>query len=133
MLLDASLLIDHTEGRPGAVSLAQVLDPEGATLRLPAPVLFELWIGAAHATSRKGELQRLEELETSYELAGFEAADARAAGKLQAALHRVGRGLGFVDAQVAGMAIARSEDLITGDRRLAGVGHGVPVRTCRRL
>jgi predicted nucleic acid-binding protein len=133
MLLDASFLIDLLDGRPEAVALARALDAEGASLRLPAPVLFELWVGASRTPGRKGELQRLEELEISYEGAAFDPADARAAGSLQAALHRVGKGLGSVDAQLAGMALARSEELVTGDRNLAEVGHGVPVRTYRRV
>jgi tRNA(fMet)-specific endonuclease VapC len=132
MLLDTSFLIDLMDGLPEAVALAKSIDSEGEPLRLPAPVLFELWVGAAGLGGRPGEGRVIEVLETAYEVVGFESADARSAGALQARLHRSGKALGTVDAQIAGMALARSELLVTGDAALAGVGHGVPVRTYRR-
>jgi predicted nucleic acid-binding protein len=132
MLLDMSFLIDVMAGRPAAVALAKAIDSEGEALRLPAPALFELWVGAARAVGRSGERQPLEELETAYEVVGFTSADARSAGTLQAILHRSGKALGTVDAQLAGMALARSEVLVTADAALVGVGHGVPVRTYLR-
>jgi len=131
MLLDASFLIDLMEGQPEAVALAAAIDAEGDRLRLPAPVLFELWVGAARAGGRTRDRQQLELLETSYEAVEFDAADARSAGALQSILHRAGRALGTVDAQLAGMALARSEALATGDRLLMDIGHGVPIRTYR--
>jgi len=131
MLLDASFLIDLMEGQPGAVALATAIDAEGDRLRIPAPVLFELWVGASRAGGRTSDREQLELLETSYETVEFDAADARSAGTLQATLRRAGRALGTVDAQLAGMALARSETLVTGDERLMSIGHSVPVRTSR--
>lgn len=133
MLLDASFLIDLLEGQPQAVALAAAIDAEGDRLRLPAPVLFELWVGAARAGGGTSDRLQLERLETSYEAVGFDAADARAAGTLQANLRRAGRALGTVDAQLAGMALARSEALVTGDEQLVDLGHGVPIRTYRTI
>jgi tRNA(fMet)-specific endonuclease VapC len=131
MLLDASFLIDLMEGQPEAVALAAALDAEGDRLRVPAPVLFELWVGAARAGGRTSDRQQLELLETSYDVVEFDGADARSAGTLQATLRRAGRALGTVDAQLAGMALAQSEALVTGDELIMGIGHGVPVRTYR--
>jgi predicted nucleic acid-binding protein len=131
MLLDASFLIDLMEGRPEAVALAAAIDKEGDRLRLPSPVLFELWVGASRAGGRSSDRQQLELLETSYEALEFDAADARSAGELRSTLRRAGRALGTVDAQLAGMALARSEALVTGDQTLMDIGHGVPVRTYR--
>lgn len=132
MLLDASFLIDLMEGRPEAVALARSIDREGQPLRIPAPVLFELWIGAARSGHPEAEAHRIEELLVAYETAGFDETDARAAGTLQASLSRTGRGLGTVDVQLAGMAVARSEELVTGDLGLASIGRGVPIRSYRR-
>ncbi|MCI4330797.1 MAG: PIN domain-containing protein [Thermoplasmata archaeon] len=132
MLLDASFLIDLMEGQPEAVALAAAIDSEGARLRLPTPVLFELWVGASRVGGRTSDREQLELLETSYEAVELAAADARSAGTLQATLRRAGRALGTVDAQLAGMALARSEELVTGDELIMGIGHGVPVRAYRR-
>ena len=132
MLADTSFLIDALSGRPEAAELARSIDEEGGQLRIPTPVLFELVRGTAGAKGRKGELSRLEEQLQAYEPVAFEEEDAKAAGILQETLARSGKELGTIDAQLAGMAVARSEELVTGDRLLAGIGHGVPVRTYRR-
>lgn len=131
MLLDSNFLIDLMDGRPEAVALAAAIDQAGEPLRVPAPVLFELWVGASRAGRKEDDIRRIEELVTAYETVGFEGDDARSAGSLQAMLAHSGKGLGTVDAQLVGMALARSEELVTGDRALARIGHGVPVRTYR--
>jgi tRNA(fMet)-specific endonuclease VapC len=131
MLLDTSFLIDLMDGRPEAVALAAAIDREGGRLRLPAPVLFELWVGASQSNRKGDELTRIEQLVTAYEIVGFDGDDARAAGSLQSTLSRSGKGLGTIDVQLAGMALARSEELVTGDKVLARVGHRVPIRTYR--
>lgn len=131
MLLDTSFLIDLMGGRPEATALAKAVDAEGDHLRLPAPVLFELWVGAARPLGGANERAHLEELEAAYDVVSFDRTDARSAGALQAKLRRTGKSLGTVDAQIAGMAIARSEAIVTGDAALASVGHGVPIRTYR--
>lgn len=128
MLLDAGFLIDLMAGRPEAVALAKRLDEAGETLRLPSPALFELWVGSQRVVRKRDERLRLGELLISYEAVDFEANDARAAGKLQSTLIRSGTRLGTVDAQLAGMALARSEPLVTGDRALIELGCGLPVR-----
>jgi predicted nucleic acid-binding protein len=132
MLLDTNFLIDLIDGQPGAIKLAAELDRESDRPRLPAPALFELWRGAARTVRNEGERRRIEELLTAYETVGFDREDARSAGLLQAELARNGKGLGTVDVQLAGMALARAETLVTGDRTLAQVGHGVPIRAYAR-
>lgn len=132
MLLDAGFLIDLMAGRPTAVALAKRLDAEGESLRLPSPALFELWVGTQGTVRKQNERDRIQELLLAYETADFGAEDARAAGELQAALVRTGARLGTVDAELAGMALARSEPLVTGDRALSGVGRGVPIRSYAR-
>jgi tRNA(fMet)-specific endonuclease VapC len=133
MLLDTNFLIDLMDGRPEAVELAAELDREGSRPRLAAPVLFELWRGAARTVRKEVERTRIEELVAAFETVEFDGADARSAGSLQAELARAGKSLGTVDVQLAGMALARAEALVTGDRALAQVGRGVPVRAYRRI
>ncbi|MCI4320145.1 MAG: PIN domain-containing protein [Thermoplasmata archaeon] len=133
MLLDTNFLIDLLDGRPEAVDLAAEIDREGSRPRLPAPALFELWRGAARAVRRENERTRIEELVAAFEAVEFDSADARSAGFLQAELARSGKILGTVDVQLAGMALARAEALVTGDRALAQVGHKVPIRLYRRV
>lgn len=95
---------------------------------MPATVMFELWTGASDAVRNPAELRRIEERVTAYETVGFGKEDARSAASLQGALTRSGKALGTIDALIAGMALARSEGLGTGDEALLRIGHGAPVR-----
>ena len=132
MLLDANFLIDLMDGRPDAIQLAAELDREGERLRLPAPALFELWRGAAGTVRKERERRRIEELLEAYQTVEFDGESARSAGLLQAELARTGKSLGTIDVQLAGMALARVETLVTGDRTLPRIGHSVPVRAYAR-
>jgi predicted nucleic acid-binding protein len=132
MLLDTSFLIDLLQGVPDAKALAEEFDRSGDPLNLPAPSMFELWIGAATVLRSDEERGRLESLALAYDIAPFGADDARQAGTLQAALSKEGRVLGTVDIQLAGMCLARGEMLVTGDRKLATLGHGLRTRLYSR-
>ncbi len=132
MLLDTNFLIDLLAGQPEAVRLAAELDQEGDRPRLPAPALYELWQGAARTVRREGERRRIEELLSAYETVGFDGEAAKSAGLLQAELARTGKSLGTIDVQLVGMAIARTETLVSGDRALARLGHGLSVRAYTR-
>lgn len=132
MLLDSSFVIDLLEGLPKARAIAEEVDRAGEALRLPTPSMFELWVGAGRALRRRDEAARLEALALAYEVTLFDAEDARRAGTLQALLSKEGRSLGTVDAQIAGMCLARDEVLLTGDQTLSTIGHGVRTRTYNR-
>lgn len=132
MLLDTSFLVDLLAGRAEARALAEEVDRAGDTVRIPSPVLFELWVGAAGALRSDAEREKVEDLLRAYEVAPFGEEDAKAAGELQAQLSRRGRPLGTVDVLVAGAAVARSEVLITGDARLGSLDPKVIVRTYAR-
>jgi tRNA(fMet)-specific endonuclease VapC len=129
MLLDSSFLIDLMDGRDGAVQLAEDIDRERETLRVPTVVLFELWEGAVRSHRSGEERRKIDDLTQSYDLATFEASDAKAAAELIVSLSRKGNPLGTIDCLVAGMASARSEILVTGDRKLARILSGMKVRT----
>jgi len=132
MLLDSSFVIDLFEGLRGAREVAEELDQTGEVLKLPAPSMFELWVGAGRALRSREETARLEALALAYEVVAFDAGDARQAGALQVILSKEGRSLGTVDVQLAGMCLARDEVVLTRDRLLSGLGHGVRTRTYNR-
>jgi len=68
-LLDTSFVIDLLDGRPEAVALAAALDHDGEVVRIPAPVVFELWVGAVTARNTGEEVAKIEELLGTYETA----------------------------------------------------------------
>jgi tRNA(fMet)-specific endonuclease VapC len=129
VLLDTSFLIDLIDGHQGAVQLAEEIDRSPDVPRLPTVVLFELWYGATRSRSSEEEKSKIEELTQAYDLAAFEATDAKAAAELLDSLSRKGSALSTIDCLVAGMAVSRSETLVTGDPKLARILAGLRVRT----
>lgn len=132
MLLDTSFLVDLLAGRPEAKSLSAELDSEGHALRIPTPVLFELWQGAIRSSKSELEKSRVEDLLLAFEVAPLGVAEAQAAGNIQAARAGRGRPLGTVDVLVAGIAAARGEAVVTGDAGLASLAPEVTVRQYAR-
>ena len=131
MLLDTSFLIDRLEGPPEAVEMSTDIDRSGDTIRIPSPALFELRIGARAAVHVDRETAQIEARLGSYEVVPFTAEDARAAGALQENLAGAGKPLGPVDVQIVGVALSRSETLVTGDRKLARLGKGLHAQSYR--
>jgi len=131
MILETSFLIDLMKGRSDAIATAEELDRSGEPLYLPSPALFELWLGAGRAARRKEEIEGIETLVSSFPVMVMTDGDAREAGLLQAALSRAGRTMGTVDVMVAGMAKARNQTLVTGDRDFRTVARDVRIRSSR--
>ena len=129
MLLDTSFIIDLLAGDSKAKHLAQEIDSSGTAIQIPTPVVFELWAGAGRALRSPTERRKLSEVLLAYPTVSFESDDAQAAGRLQAALRQEGRPMGTVDVQLAGMALARQDTVVTGDRDFNRVGHGVRSRS----
>lgn len=132
MILETSFLIDLLRGRPEAAALARELDRSGEAIYLPAPALFELWVGAGRAVRQREEIEKIETLVASFDVMVMTDEDAREAGLLQARRSRAGRTMGTVDILVAGMARARGETLVTGDRDFSLVRREVKLRSYAR-
>ena len=132
MILETSFLIDVLKGRPEAAILARELDQDEASLYVPTPALFELWLGAGRAANRRGEIEKIESLVDSYDIMLFSDADAREAGLLQAQLAKSGNTMNAVDVMLAGMTRARDETLVTSDRDFSMVRDRVRLRSYRR-
>ena|SRR5688572_30518598 len=132
MILETSFLIDVLKGRPEAAALARELDQDEASLYVPTPALFELWLGAGRAANRRGEIEKIESLVGSYDLMLFSEADAREAGLMQAQLAKSGNTMSAVDVMLAGMARSRDETLVTSDRDFSMVRNQVRLRSYRR-
>ena len=132
MLLETSFLVDFLADVPGARKLAEELDRTGDVLRIPSPSAFELWVGISRSLDPGEETVRVRRLLASYEVIPYVAEAARLSGELQGELSKRGEALGTIDAQLAGIALARGETLVTGDVRLLKLGHGLRTRSYRR-
>ncbi len=129
MILETSFLIDLMKGQSEAVALADEIDHSGESLYLPAPALFELWLGAGRSARGKEEIRKIEALIESFDVIVLTHEDAREAGLLQARLSKAGRTMGTVDVLLAGMARRRGETLVTGDRDFSTVSREVQLRS----
>jgi tRNA(fMet)-specific endonuclease VapC len=117
MMLETSFILDLWDGRPEALSKAREIDARGEPIYLAAPVLFELWEGAARSERPRQEATKIQTFLSGHDILPFSEADAREAGLLSGRLSRGGRMMGTIDVQVAGMAKARGQVLLTVDRR----------------
>lgn len=132
MILETSFLIDVMRGRPEAVDLVQEIDRSGENVVLPSPGLFELWVGAGRSRRTREEMEKIESLVESFDVLVLTDADAKEAGLLQARLSLAGNKMGTVDVLIAGMARARGETLVTGDRDFSSVERDVRIRSYGR-
>ncbi len=132
MILETSFLMDMMRGRPEAVDLVREIDGSGERIALPSPGLFELWVGAGRSRRGSEEMERIDALVAAFDVLLFTDADAKEAGLLQARLSLAGESLGTVDVLLAGMAKARGETLVTGDRDFSAVRREVRIRSYAR-
>jgi len=132
MILETSFLIDMMRGRPEAVALVQAIDRSGENVALPSPGLFELWVGAGRSRRSREEMEKIDSLIAAFDVLPLTDADAKEAGLLQARLSLAGATMGTVDVLLAGMARARGETLVTGDRDFSAVRRDARIRSYAR-
>ncbi|MFQ5838316.1 MAG: PIN domain-containing protein, partial [Thermoplasmata archaeon] len=125
VILETSFVVDLLRGDPRAEAKARDLDAREETVYLAAPTLFELWEGVSRGLPGRREHDAVQAFVDAHDLLPFGPTDAREAGLLSGRLKRRGRAMGTVDVQLAGMAKARGETLLTGDRDFSAVAEVV--------
>lgn len=90
----------------------------GASLGLPAIVLYELCYGAAKSANRERNSRRLDDfLAGPISVLPFDADDAREAGDIRALLEAAGTPIGPYDVLIAAQARRRKALLVTANAR----------------
>jgi tRNA(fMet)-specific endonuclease VapC len=90
----------------------------GATVALPAIVLFELRYGAANSSRAEYNARRIDDFLTGPCIVlPFDADDAREAGDIRAELERAGTPIGPYDMLIAAQARRRGATLVTANAR----------------
>jgi tRNA(fMet)-specific endonuclease VapC len=90
----------------------------GATVAMPAIVLFELRYGAAHSARPEYNARRVDDfLAGPCTILPFDADDAREAGEIRAALRKAGTPIGPYDVLIAAQARRRGATLVTANAR----------------
>jgi tRNA(fMet)-specific endonuclease VapC len=127
MILDTSFILDLWDQKPDAVDRARKIDARGEPIYIPTPVLYELWEGVARSGRPRSEEAKVVNFIAGHELLPFGEGDAREAGLLSGRLSRVGRMMGTIDVQVAGMAKARRQAILATDRRFRELAEEIRV------
>ena len=129
MILETSFILDLWDGKPEAVAKAREIDTRGEPIYLPTPALYELWEGVARSDRPREEATKVRDFTSGHDILPFNDADAREAGLLSGRLSRAGRMTGTVDVEIAGMAKARGQVLLTADRRFRDLASEIRLET----
>jgi predicted nucleic acid-binding protein len=116
-IADTTFVIDVLAGDAGALRKLDELAARNEALWLPAVALHELEYGAGLHRDPQKERRRIREVEGAMPVASFDAAQARLAGEMEAALEKEGKRPGRVGVQVAALGRLRGEAVLTRDRR----------------
>lgn len=126
-LLDTNACIALINGKPFSVRvrLQKALEA-GAEVLVSTVVAFELWYGVAKSARQEANARRLETFFAGpVSLLPFEEGDARAAGRVRAAMEAAGKPIRAYDLLIAGQALNRRLTLVTANakefRRIKGL------------
>jgi tRNA(fMet)-specific endonuclease VapC len=114
-VLDTNACIALINGKPTVVRTQfQDAIARGGEVHVSAVVLFELWYGVAKSAQQESNIGRLETfLAGPIRLLSFDEEDARVAGRIRAAVEKIGRPIGAYDLLIAGQAVRHKLTLVT--------------------
>ena len=116
-VLDTNACIALINGKPTSVRIRfQDAIARAAEVNVSSVVVFELWYGVAKSAQQESNTGRLETfLAGPISLLSFDEEDARAAGRIRAAVEKVGRPIGAYDLLIAGQAVRHKLTLVTAN------------------
>jgi tRNA(fMet)-specific endonuclease VapC len=126
-LLDTNACIALINGKPSLVRvrLQKALDG-GAQALVSTVVAFELWYGVAKSARQEANAKRLETFFAGpLSLLPFEEEDAKAAGRVRAAIEAAGKPIGAYDLLIAGQALHHRLTLVTANAKEFGRVRGL--------
>lgn len=128
-LVDTAFLIDLMNGRERAVDLLERLEDEDEAIAVSTITLQEFRRGLATVDLAPAQRRRVVEAVEGRPVLPLDAAAARRAGELDAALWARGEPIDPEDAAIAGVALARDLVLVTRKAREFGRVEGLRLRT----
>lgn len=126
-LLDTNAVVALLRNKPARVrERYRKAEKSGDYLAVPSAVLFELWYGAEKSGRVQENAERLRVLLSGeLDLLDFDDEDAQAAGRIRAALEKIGTPIGAYDLLIAGQALRRGLTVVTANTsefsRVAGL------------
>jgi len=116
-LLDTNAVFALLRNKPVAVrERYRQAEKAGDYLAVSSVVLFELWYGVEKSGRVKENTERLRILLSGdLDLLDFDDEDAQAAGRIRAALEKIGTPIGAYDLLIAGQALRRGLTVVTAN------------------
>ena len=116
-LLDTNAVVALLRNRPAGVrERYREAEKSGDYLAVSSVVLFELWYGVEKSGRVRENTERLRVLLSGdLDLLDFDDEDARTAGRVRAALEKIGTPIGAYDLLIAGQALRRGLTVITAN------------------
>jgi tRNA(fMet)-specific endonuclease VapC len=116
-LLDTNAVVALLRNKPAAVrERYRQAEKAGDYLAVSSVVLFELWYGVEKSGRVQENSERLRVLLSGdLDLLDFDDEDAQAAGRIRAALEKIGTPIGAYDLLIAGQALRRGLTVVTAN------------------
>jgi tRNA(fMet)-specific endonuclease VapC len=116
-LLDTNAVVALLRNRPAGVrERYREAQKSGDYLAVSSVVLFELWYGVENSGRVQENAERLRVLLSGdLDLLDFDDEDAQAAGRVRAALEKIGTPIGAYDLLIAGQALRRGLTVVTAN------------------
>jgi len=115
MILDTSFLIDLMESDEEAVIRASQLEEAGHTQRIPAQVVYELYVGVGYTDRSGTEVEKIQSVIETRPVEAFTPEIAKLAGRIDGALRRDGDRIAAGDIQIGATARHYGEAVLTGN------------------
>jgi len=116
-LLDTNTVVALLRNKPAGVrERYREAEKSGDYLAVSSIVLFELWYGAEKSGRVRENTERLRILLSGdLDLLDFDDQDAQTAGRVRAALEKIGTPIGAYDLLIAGQALRRGLTVVTAN------------------
>ncbi|QGA81985.1 type II toxin-antitoxin system VapC family toxin [Halomicrobium sp. LC1Hm] len=115
MILDTSFLIDLMNGQTDAVTKAGQLDSNPVVERIPAQVVYELYVGVGYTETPEAEVEKIQSIVDTRPVEETTPEIARLAGRLNGSLKRQGQTVSTGDILIGATARHYDEPVVTGN------------------
>ena len=127
MILDTSFLIDLMDGDEGAVSMATRVESSESPQRIPAQVVYELFVGVGYTETPESEREKIRSVLESRPVVDTTPEIAKLAGRTNGELKRKGKTVSTGDVIIGATARHYDEPVVTGNPEDFEVIPGVTV------
>lgn len=115
MILDTSFLVDLMDGNAGAVTRAKILEGQEMKQRIPAQVVYELYVGVGYTETSQKEVEKIQSVLDHRPIEHTTPEIAKLAGRIDGTLRREGKKVAPNDIVIGATARHYGEPVLTGN------------------